>query len=162
MDATLYLTRQHRALEAALRQALDTEDVDARRDQFRDIADALVVHLACEEQVFYPAVHEDPTEDILLESLEEHLAMKRLLADLIALPAHDPTFLPKLHVLKEQTEHHHREEEDKLFPRVLVDIGHDRRAELGLELQALQDRLQAEGRPRFAVLSQTAQAEPLR
>ena len=162
MDATIYLTRQHRAIEAALRQALDTEDAAARRSRFVDIADAVVMHLACEEQLFYPAVHDDPTEDVLLESLEEHLAMKRLLADLLALPADDPTFLPKLHVLKEQTEHHHREEEDQLFPEVLVEIDHDRREELGLELKALQTRLQAEGRPRFAVLSQTEAAEPLR
>lgn len=162
MEATVYLTRQHRAIEEELRNALHAEDADAKRRQFLELADALTMHIACEEQVFYPAVHENPVEDILLESLEEHLAMKRLLADLIELPVDDPTFQPKLHVLKEQAEHHHREEEDKLFPKVVSELDHDRRQELGLALKDFQDALQARGRPRYTVLAQTAVAEPLR
>ncbi|MEP6504510.1 MAG: hemerythrin domain-containing protein [Betaproteobacteria bacterium] len=162
MDATDYLTRQHRTLEAALRKALDTDDAGAERSQALDIADALTLHLASEEQVFYPAVHEGENEDILLESLEEHLAIKRLLADLLELPGGDPTFQPKLHVLMEQAEHHHKEEENKLFPKVRAEMDADRRAALGSELEALQDRLQLEGKPRHAVREQTDVAEPLR
>jgi hemerythrin superfamily protein len=162
VEATLYLTRQHREIEAALREALDADDGAVKRSRFLDIADALTVHIASEELVFYPAVHANRTEDILLESLEEHLAIKRLLADLIALDGDDPTFQPKLHVMKEQAEHHHREEEDKLFPKVRSEMSAARRDALGAELNALQARLQAEGRPRRAVLAQTDAAEPLR
>lgn len=161
-EATVYLTRQHREIEAALREALDADDGVVKRSRFLDIADALTVHVASEELVFYPAVHASRTEDILLESLEEHLAIKRLLADLIALDGDDPTFQPKLHVLKEQAEHHHREEEDKLFPKVRGEMGAERREALGVELNALQTRLLAEGRPRRTVLAQTHAAEPLR
>ena len=52
MDATDYLTQQHRDIEQALRKALATDDTAARRSQFLDIADALILHIASEEQVF--------------------------------------------------------------------------------------------------------------
>ena len=162
MEATDYLTRQHREIEQSLRQALESDDPAARRSQFLDIADALTVHIASEEQVFYPAVHADPNEDILLESLEEHLSLKRLLADLLALAGDDVTFQPKLHVLREQAEHHHRDEENKLFPQVREKLDEARRETLGRQMEALQVRLQAAGKPRRAVHGQTAAAEPLR
>ena len=161
VEATHYLTRQHRELEAALRAALATEDAGARRSRVLDIADALALHLASEEQVFYPAVHRDATEGILLESLEEHLAMKRLLADLLALDGAEATFEPKLHVLMEQAQHHHREEEDKLFPKARRELSVERLESLGREMQVLQTRLQQQGRPRRALSEQVDEAAPL-
>ena len=162
MEATDYLTRQHREIEEALHKALATDDPDAKRSQFLDIADALIMHIAAEEQVFYPAVHRQPNEDVLLESLEEHLALKRLLSDLLALQGDDVTFQPKLHVLREQAEHHHRDEERKLFPEVREKLDAAQREALGHEMDALQMRMQARGRPRKAVHEQTDAAEPLR
>ena len=162
MEATDYLTRQHREIEEALHKALATDDPDAKRSQFLDIADALIMHIAAEEQVFYPAVHRQPNEDVLLESLEEHLALKRLLSDLLALQGDDVTFQPKLHVLREQAEHHHRDEERKLFPEVREKLDAAQREALGHEMDALQMRMQARGKPRKAVHEQTDAAEPLR
>jgi hemerythrin superfamily protein len=162
MDATDYLTQQHRDIEQALRDALATDDGAVRRSRFLDIADALIVHVASEEQVFYPAVHRERNEAVLLESLEEHLALKRLVADLLALAGDDVTFQPKLHVLRELAEHHHGDEEKKLFPAVREKLDADAREALGREMEALQLRLQADGKPRRAVRSQTDAAEPLR
>ena len=162
MEATEYLTGQHREIERVLREALDTEHAAARRSRFLDIADALILHIASEEQVFYPAVHDAPNEDVLLESLEEHLAIKRLLADLLVLPGDDATFQPKLHVLSELCEHHHRDEEKKLFPEVRAKRDAERREALGEQMQALQLEMQMRGKPRRSVHGQTAAAEPLR
>ena len=162
MEATEYLMRQHREIEQALRNALATESPDVKRSQFLDIADALILHVAAEELVFYPAVHDEPNEDVLLESLEEHLALKRLLSDLLALQGDDVTFQPKLHVLREQAEHHHRDEERKLFPEVRARLDEAQREALGREMDALETSLQARGKPRKAVHGQTDAAEPLR
>jgi len=162
MEATEYLTRQHRDIEQALRDALDAGDAGVRRSRFLDIADALILHIASEEQVFYPAVHGERNEDVLLESLEEHLALKRLIADLLALAADDVTFQPKLHVLRELAQHHHGDEERKLFPAVRGKLDAASRDALGRDMEALQLRLQAGGKPRRAVRQQTAAAEPLR
>ena len=162
MEATEYLTRQHREIEQALREALDTENPDAKRSRFLDIADALILHIAAEELVFYPAVHDEPNEDVLLESLEEHLALKRLLSDLLALQGDDVTFQPKLHVLREQAEHHHRDEERKLFPEVRAKFDSDRLEALGREMETLELTMQARGKPRRTVHGQTEAAQPLR
>ena len=91
---------------------------DAKRKVFTEIADKLAIHATIEEQDFYPAVKAKRTEDILLESLEEHLGIKRVLADLLAMEVDHETFDAKAKVLKEQVEHHVGEEEDDLFPKV--------------------------------------------
>ena len=162
MEATDYLVRQHRAIEQALREASDADDAAVRRSRFLDIADDLILHVAAEEQVFYPAVHDGPNEDVLLESLEEHLALKRLIADLLALSGDEVTFQPKLHVLRELCEHHHKDEEKKLFPEVRGKLDEDRREALGQAMEALQLEMQMRGKPRRSVHGQTAAAEPLR
>ena len=161
MDAIDFLRRQHHDMERALAQALETDDANAMKTQFTRIADQLTMHIESEEQVFYPAVKAHRTEDILLESLEEHLSLKRLLADLMALAPNDKTFEAKFKVLKEQTEHHHKEEEEHLFPKVMKLLDAQRRSSLGEEMLALQQKLKREGEPREIVTDQTDAAAPL-
>ena len=123
MDAIKLLTEQHRRLEAALKQALQAREPAARSSALARAGDDLTKHLTSEEEIFYPAVKARSTEDILRESLEEHLSLKRLLADLLTLDAAAETWEPKLKVLDEQTVHHHKEEEERLFPAVRKNMG---------------------------------------
>ncbi len=160
MDAIQLLTLQHRALEERMKTTLDAP-VAQRSTCLAQVGDHLSVHLASEEEVFYPAVHACRTEDILLESLEEHLSLKRLLADLMALAPDDATWEAKFKVLEEQGEHHHKEEEEHLFPKVLTLIGLPEREALGRDMIALQEKLQREGKPREAMAAQTDKAAPL-
>src|SRR5687767_13475121 len=127
MDAVDLLLQQHQQMERLLAKTLEVEEPAERKRRFTEIADQLTLHITSEEEVFYPAVKASRTEDILLESLEEHLSLKRLLADLLPLDAEDQTFEPKFKVLKEQTEHHHKEEEEHLFPKVKKLLDRDRR-----------------------------------
>lgn len=161
MNAVDLLIDQHRQIESRLREWMATEDAARRAALFAEVGDHLTVHMASEEQVFYPAVKAARTEEILLESLEEHLSLKRLLADLVALDVDDKTFEPKFEVLKEQTEHHHREEEDDLFPKVRRMLEAQRLDALGDEMLALQRSLRREGDPREGVVEQTDRAAPL-
>lgn len=161
MDAIEYLVNQHRSLEGLLDKAADAQDDAARRDLFSKAADELTVHIASEEQIFYPAVLANRTEDILLESLEEHLSLKRLVADLLELDPSERTFEAKCKVLLEQAEHHHKEEEEHLFPKVRKMFDGGRLQELGGQMQALQKGLRQEGAPREAVVDQTEAAAPL-
>jgi hemerythrin superfamily protein len=161
MDAIDYLRRQHHEMERAMAQVMETDDASGIRSRFTEVADQLTMHIESEEQVFYPAVKAERTEDILLESLEEHLSLKRLLADLIALDTADKTFEAKFKVLKEQTEHHHKEEEEHLFPKVMKLLDAGKRASLGDRMQALQSELKRAGEPREMVNEQTDAAAPL-
>ena len=160
MDAIKLLVTQHRALEALLGEVLDADEtpMDAR---FARAGDELTTHLSAEEMIFYPAVKARRTEDILLESLEEHLSLKRLLADLVALAPAQRTFEPKFKVLKEQVEHHHKEEEEHLFPKVRSLLDDAERRTLGSEMLAHQQRLRSEGDPRENVVHETGAAARL-
>lgn len=146
-------------MEAALERAL-AADAEERRERFLAAADVLMSHVMIEERLFYPAVKARRTEDILLESLEEHLSIKRLLADLVDLPAEAEHFEAKLHVLEEQTEHHHKEEEGHLFPKVKKLLSEDELVELGKQMQAMQLAILAD-KPRQLAAQQTDAAAEL-
>lgn len=160
MNAIEMLVAQHRRMEKLLKDLLDAEP-GARRPLFARAADELMSHVLVEEEVFYPAVKAERTEDILLESLEEHLSLKRVLSDLVALPADDEHFEPKLHVLEEQTRHHHKEEEEHLFPKVKKLLSPERLDALGAAMAKKQEDLLRE-EPRHEVVNQTDAAADLR
>jgi hemerythrin superfamily protein len=162
MDAITFLIKQHRQIEQALEDALKAERPEQRTTAFKRVADDLGKHVVSEEQVFYPAVKARRTEDILLESLEEHLSLKRLLADLVELAPSADTWQPKLKVLDEQTRHHHEEEEENLFPRVRKICSELDLNALGDELQACQTGLVRAGEAHSAVIEKTDEAVPLK
>jgi hemerythrin superfamily protein len=161
MDAIEFLTQQHRNLEDLLGRVLDEQDAARKCELFTRAADDLTVHISSEEQVFYPAVRARRTDDILLESLEEHLSLKRLLADLLELAPTEQTFEPKFKVLREQTEHHHKEEEEHLFPKVQQLLDASQLRELGEQMLGMQQGLRREGAPRESIPEQTEEAAPL-
>lgn len=162
-DVLRLLTRQHRALETLLEALLACEDREQAAALVGRVGDELAVHVLAEEVVFYPAVRAQRTEDVLLESLEEHLSLKRLLADLIALPAEpaDGPFHAKCKVLEEQTRHHHREEEEHLFPAVQRRFDTAALQRMGAEVLAHEAHLRAAGAPRERLARQTDEAAPL-
>ena len=161
MDAIDYLRRQHHEMERAMAQVLEAGNADGMRSRFADVADQLTMHIESEEQVFYPAVKAQRTEDILLESLEEHLGIKRVLSDLIDLDADDETFDAKAKVLQEQVEHHVEEEEGDLFPKVKKIFDEETLVAIAQQMAELQEELLAKGNPRLAVPGQTDEAAPL-
>jgi hemerythrin superfamily protein len=161
MNAIDLLISQHRQMEKLAKEVLDAHGQKQCQTLFERAGDELTAHITSEEDVFYPAVKARRTEDILLESLEEHLSLKRLLADLLELDPTDTTFVPKFKVLSEQMTHHHKEEEEHLFPKVRQCLDAARLDGLGDEMLALQQRLKREGEPREAVASQTDAAAPL-
>ena len=161
LDAVTFLTTQHRDMESLLRQVAEAGDDAAKKALFVQAADQLTVHIKAEEEIFYPAVHRARTEDDLLESLEEHLSLKRLLADLIDMEPSGKSFEAKFKVLKEQAEHHHREEEEHLFPAVCKLLDAEQRIKLGDEMRVRQASLTRLGEPRETVANETEAAAPL-
>ena len=134
-----------------------------RAGLFSQLADKLAAHATVEEKIFYPAAMEKSTSDILHESVEEHLEIKRMLADMLALDPNsdEDEFEAKLSVLKENVSHHaHEEEEGKLFPKLRKSMTEDERAAIGNEVLAMFESL-IEEEPRRNVPNETAEAAPL-
>lgn len=160
MNAIELLETQHREVEDLFAALEEAEDADEKGELFDDLADALAVHAAIEERHFYPTVRERRTEDILLESLQEHLAIKRALAALLDLDPGDGAFDTRLRELKGEVEHHVRDEEKELFPKVRNILSADELDSLGDEMLATAEELES-GEPRESVREQIAEAPPL-
>jgi len=161
IDALELLTQQHDEVEQLISELEDSDDGEEKLELFQELADKVAAHSAIEEKLFYPSVMTDDTEEQLLEATEEHLAVKRVLADLLAMEATDDRFDAKLSVLKEQIRHHSRDEEEgKLFPKVRTMFSKDELAGMGNELLAMFEELM-EQEPRSEVPSQTREAAPL-
>ena len=158
------LKAQHREVEALFKKYEDKGDKAAKGKQqiFESIADALAMHATIEEKHFYPAIKDRRTEDILLEALEEHLGIKRVIADLLKTTSSDETFDAKVKVLKEQVEHHVKEEESDLFPKVKKIFDRDELTGLASQMLATMKTLQSKGDARKAVPAETREAAPLK
>jgi hemerythrin-like domain-containing protein len=161
MDAIEMLKRQHREVAALFEQLDETTSSGERRRIFEEIADALAVHAAIEEKHFYPYVLKQGTEAILRESVEEHLQIKRVIADLLRLEPDDAAFTAKARVLQDDVERHVEEEEKGLFPAVRKLFGHEEMDVLARLMHKTQAELEAQGSPRDAVENETERAAPL-
>lgn len=145
MDAIELLEQQHRQVEVLFDALLsaDKDDVERRQEIFDQLADALAGHTIIEEQLFYP-VAKRIDEDLIQESLEEHLEVKRALAELLDLDPDDDAFDAKVQEMKEAVEHHVSEEEDELFPEVRHTLDAERRNELGDEMESMFEGMRQE------------------
>ena len=160
IDALELLRSQHEEVEELIAQ-IERADGDHKAELFTELADKLAAHSAIEEKLFYPTVKARQTEDLLRESVEEHLAVKRILCDMLELDCGDDEFDAKLVVMKEEIRHHaHDEEEDQLFPQVERLLSPDERAALGNELCAMFEELLVQ-EPRRQVPSETDHAARL-
>lgn len=161
MNALELLEAQHAEVEDLIAK-LEASEPRQKATLFIELADKLAAHAKIEETIFYPAVMARQTEEVLLESVEEHLAIKRVLADLLELDVDDDQFDAKLSVMKEQIEHHAREEEEgELFPKVKKLLDADVLDALGGEMLATFEAL-LESKPREQVPLETDAAAPLR
>jgi hemerythrin superfamily protein len=160
MHAIDLLESQHRDVETLFQMLEDAEDSQEKRRLFEELADTLAAHAAIEERIFYPQVLAEETEDELREAIEEHLAIKRSLADLLDLRVSDERFEPLLKVLKEQVEHHVGEEEDEMLPKLRKAFPAEQLEELGLQMESRFAALM-QGAPRSDVPAETSAPAPL-
>jgi len=107
-----------------------------RRTTIAKICEALTVHAKMEETIFYPASRKAggrKEKDSVLEAIEEHGVLKDMIAKIKRRELRDESLVAKLTVLKENVEHHVKEEESEVF-------GEARRV-LGDTLQALGEQM---------------------
>src|SRR5205814_6742902 len=114
---------------------------EAKRELFEKIADDLAVHATIEEKHFYPATKAARTQELLEEAVEEHLSVKRIIADLLEMDPAEGQFDAKIAVLKEQVEHHVEEEEGELFPKVQKLLSEDELEDLGVVMEDMAEEL---------------------
>jgi hemerythrin superfamily protein len=144
MNALTLLKQDHQNVEglfARFEELASGNGTKAKGDVVQKIITQLSIHAVIEEQVLYPAVREaladlNPT---ILEALEEHHAVKMLLAEIEKLPPTAERFDAKVTVVIENVRHHVKEEEDELFPKVREAMTVQQLEELGDALAAAKE-----------------------
>jgi hemerythrin superfamily protein len=140
MDAITILKDDHKTVEQLFKRferAGDRAFVE-KRDIVDRIIEELSMHAAIEEQLFYPVVRATvpDTDDIALESLEEHHVVKWVLSELDGMSPEDERFEAKVTVLIANVRHHLEEEEGELFPMVRDELGRNALSDLGEAMAA--------------------------
>jgi len=79
----------------------------------------LTVHAKIEEEIFYPAVRKAIKDtDLMDEATVEHAGAKDLIAELESMQPGDDLYNAKFTVLGENVNHHIKEEQNEMFPKV--------------------------------------------
>lgn len=128
-DALTLLHDDHETVEALFQryEGLGPRAHKGRRDVVDRIIRELSVHAAVEEQVLYPVARKlsDESEDMTLESLEEHHVVKWMLSELEKMDPEHERFDAKVTVLIENVRHHVEEEERDLFVAIREQLDAD-------------------------------------
>ena len=148
-DAIQLLTQDHKDVKALFKDYEKLVKADADDDEKLDIAQQiclkLTVHATVEEELFYPAARDvlGDEADLVDEADVEHASAKELIAQIeSSSPADDDHFDAKVKVLGEYIDHHVKEEEGEMFPKVKksdLDL-----SALGQELASRKEDLLAE------------------
>lgn len=146
-DAVALLKADHRAVAKLFAQ---TEKASGAKKHaiVLTIVSELRVHMAIEEEIFYPASRDFvKDEDTVNEAIVEHQSAKDLMDELEAMKPSDEMYDAKVIVLQEMIEHHVEEEETEYFPEVQKK-GMDTKT-VGAQMAARKASLQAkaDGRP---------------
>ncbi len=110
MDAITLLKEDHKSVEKLFKRFEKAGDraYTTKRAIVDSIVEELSVHAAIEEQLFYPVTRATvpATEDIVLESLEEHHIVKWVLNEFASMSPEEERFDAKVTVLIENVRHH--------------------------------------------------------
>jgi hypothetical protein len=150
-DALKLLAQDHREVEALFEKFEKAKGDDQKERIARQICTELKVHAMIEEEIFYPALEGKIDEDDLKEAYVEHDGAKVLINDIEAGSPDSEFYEAKVKVLKEEIEHHVKEEEKQqgnIFTQA-------RKADV--DLKALGEQMAA----RKAELMQLAETEGL-
>lgn len=145
-DAIALLEGDHTAVQRLFKRfekLKDGEDSQDKADLVKFICEQLKVHTQIEEEIFYPAVREAIGEDELMDEAEvEHAGAKETISQLESMQPGDALYDAKVSVLGEYVNHHIKEEEGRMFPKVRKS-GLDTKA-LGSQLMERKQELQGE------------------
>lgn len=122
-DAIELLTEDHKEVKKLFKayDKLMKDEAQASEKQTlaNQICMMLTVHTTVEEELFYPAAREALSEqDLLDEAVVEHASAKALIEQIQSMNPEDEFYDAKVTVLGEYIDHHVKEEETELFPKV--------------------------------------------
>ena len=123
-DAIKLLTEDHKEVKKLFdeyKKLCENEaPMDERQALATRICSMLTVHTTIEEELFYPLAREALGEeaDLIDEATVEHASAKDLIAQIESSSPDEPLYDAKVTVLGEYIQHHVKEEEGEIFPKI--------------------------------------------
>jgi hemerythrin superfamily protein len=121
-DALELLIADHREASELFEQFENLSDRAKASKQkiVQKVCKALLIHTQIEEEILYPAVREFVKDlaDKVDEAVVEHAAAKDLIRQLHDMNPDEDLYDAKVKVLSEEIEHHVKEEEEEMFPKL--------------------------------------------
>ncbi|MBA2351280.1 MAG: hemerythrin domain-containing protein [Burkholderiales bacterium] len=121
-DAIEVLIQQHKEVQKMFKdfEKLKEGDEAEKAALVKECCANLKIHAQIEEEIFYPAAREAlrDGDDLLDEAEVEHASVEDLITQLEGMTPGDDLYDAKFTVLGEYTNHHIKEEQDEMFPKV--------------------------------------------
>ncbi|HYN55009.1 MAG TPA: hemerythrin domain-containing protein [Methylotenera sp.] len=144
-DAIGILTDDHAKVKKLFKEfekLSKKDDTEAKVKVANQICVELTVHALAEEEIFYSATRRAiHAEELMNEADVEHDSAKDLIAQIQTISPKDPMYDAKVIVLGEYIDHHVKEEETEMFPKVRktkLDL-----QELGMQLKMRKEQLKS-------------------
>jgi len=133
-DAIALLKADHKEVKTMVQQFNSSRSDSKKAQLAQQICAALEVHAEIEEELFYPPAREalKKNGDLIDEAEVEHTSVKELIAKIKGGSPSDDLWEAQVKVLGEYVNHHVKEEEGEIFPKV---------KKSRLDLQALGEQL---------------------
>lgn len=136
MDAIELLEKDHDKVENFFTQIEQGVTPTKGKTLFQSIYHELTIHAIVEEQVFYPALAGNPKfKDLLKDAFSEHAEVKQQLGQIAYLQPASAEWTKMLGVVWKELQHHIKDEEEKLFPKVREFLSEKELNALGAELK---------------------------
>lgn len=118
-DAIALLRADHGTVSGLFADYEKTESSKKKKSLVAEICTELSVHAQIEEEIFYPAVRAALKDKLLVpEATVEHGGIKDLITQLEGGEPDGEDYDAKVKVLSEYVEHHVKEEQNEMFPKV--------------------------------------------
>lgn len=138
MDVFEVLKKDHQEAREMFKkiEGLSAGAKKTREDVYGKLKQELLRHALAEEKAFYPQFRQQrETHDLVEEGYSEHDHVKKMLKKIDAMPVDSDDWMDAIRDLKEAVEHHVKEEENELFPKIRKMIEKDRAEELAEQVQ---------------------------
>jgi hypothetical protein len=120
-DAIALLTQDHKNVKALFEQyeGLGEKAYATKQKVAQQICEELTIHTTIEEEIFYPAARAAIDDDDIMDEADvEHAGAKELIAQIQAMKPDESHYDAKVKVLGEEIDHHVKEEQGEMFPKV--------------------------------------------
>ncbi|HEX2913986.1 MAG TPA: hemerythrin domain-containing protein [Chloroflexia bacterium] len=136
MDAIELLKKDHDKVKKLFQQIMEGATPTKSKTLFNQIYHEMTIHSIIEEQVFYPALNKfNGFTGLLKDAYKEHADAKLEMGQISMMDSSSEEWKKKVEKLFGEIQHHIKDEEEKLFPKVEEAMAQKELNDLGLALK---------------------------